>query len=223
MTSIKLRILTMGLGLLLVGAVCAQTGSIRINEVLAKNASHTNLDGRVTDWIELFNTNTVAVSIAGYSMSDTNVIRYTFPTGATIAAKGFALLSCDTNRPASASNMPFGLSAAGGYVYLYAPSNTVTPVDVLHYGLQVEDYSLGRVPDGTGTYTLCSVTMRGTNAAVEMGSNSALRINEWMADAGGTTADWFELYNTTNKPVALGGLVLADTNPSVTRYSVPAF
>lgn len=201
-------------------AVWAQTGPVRINEIAARNTATTNLDGRVTDWLELFNTSAAPVSLAGYMMSDTNYIRFTFPAGVSIAAKGFLVMSCDTNRAASSTNMPFGLDGTEGFVYLFPPGNTTTPVDVVHYGLQVEDFPIGRVPDGTGAFALCAATMRGTNAAVALGPVTALRINEWMAD-NGKGADWFEIHNTTNKPVALGGLRLSDANPSPTTTTIP--
>ena len=189
----------------------AQSGPIRINEFMASNLNYTNADGSVSDWIELYNTNATSISLGGYSISDSNAYpqRYIFSNTVTIPGKGYFVVTCDSSKPSSASNAPFGLTKSGGYVYLYATGSSL--VDAVQYGIQADDYSLGRVPTVTGPWTLCTPTMRATNVAAALGSNTRLKINEWMADDGSGN-DWFELYNPTNKPVAIGGLYLQSTN-----------
>lgn len=207
------------------------TGPIRINEVMARNNdintyTNANQNGVATDYIELFNTNTVAVNLRNYTLTDSNAYktRFVFNVDVFIPPRGFYLITCDSSRPASTNNAPFGLGASGGYVYLFSPGNTnplSTPVDWVQYGFQVEDYAVGRVPDGTGVWTLCSPSLRSTNVSVALGAAGALKINEWMADPGNGN-DWFEIYNRTNKPVAMAGLYLEDTSPSPgANYAIP--
>ena len=200
----------------------ALADSIRINEFMAANASYTNADGTTTDWIELYNTNTLSVSLANYSLTDSNLFpqRYIFSNTVTIPGRGFFVLKCDSSKPAATNNAPMGLGKSGGYIYLYAPGASL--VDAVQYGIQAEDYSVGRVPEGNLTnWALCTPTMRGSNVPVVLGTNSLLKINEWMADDG-NNPDWFELYNPTNKPVSLAGLWLNMTNTTKNWYQIPA-
>ncbi|MBI5386874.1 MAG: lamin tail domain-containing protein [Verrucomicrobia bacterium] len=195
-----------------VNTALARSGSVFINEVMAKNAS-ISVSGYVSDWIELFNTNSLPVNLAGYTLTDSNAYptRYTFPAGVSIPGRGYLVLTCDSTRTNSSTNAMFGLGAAGGYVMLYAPGSTVVPVDVVQYGIQVEDYTIGCVPDGSTNWVLCNPTARGANQAATLGSVAGLRFNEWMADDGSGN-DWFEIFNPTNKPVPLSGLRIFETN-----------
>ena len=61
----------------------------------------------------------------------------------------------------------------------------------------------------------------GTAAA--LGTASALRFNEWLADSA-NGPDWFELYNSTNLPVELSGLILTDdpTSSGTNQFRIPA-
>jgi len=60
---------------------------------------------------------------------------------------------------------------------------------------------------------LCPTPGTVNAAAAALGTNTALRINEWMANEIGG-ADWFELYNTSNQPVDLSTVSLSD-DPSI--------
>src|SRR5207248_556689 len=82
-------------------------------------------------------------------------------------------------------------------------------LDSIRYGIQVSDLSLGRVPDGTGDWTLNAPTPGAANHGVSPGSPAKLRINEWLASSS-TGSDWFELFNSDSAPVPLGGLFLTD-------------
>ena len=206
------------------GTARAQLNTIRINEVMAKNASYPDVDGTISDWVELYNTGSVAVNLAGASLTDSNLYpaRFVFKPNTFIQPNGYLLITCDSSRPDSATNAEFGLTASGGYMYLYPPGATLgtTPVDSVLYGIQTEDYTIGRVPDGTGSWTLCRPTFRSANASVATGSADTLKINEWMANPDGGD-DWFELCNTNAQPVAIGGLYLSDTTAVPFQYRIP--
>src|ERR1044071_10495163 len=68
-----------------------------INEYSAGNGS-TVADnfGEYNDWVELYNAGTSSVTLTGYHMSDkaSNPVKYTFPSGTTIAAGGFLRVIC---------------------------------------------------------------------------------------------------------------------------------
>ena len=130
-----------GSSLLVWGLVTASaaTGNIRINEIMVNNAHCTNVDGSVTPWVELLNVSASAsVNLLGYSLTDSNTypLRYVFNWDVTIPPRGLYLITCDSNKPASPTNMPFGLGKNGGYVYLHT---NFTAVDYIQYGLQPVD------------------------------------------------------------------------------------
>ena len=83
--------------------------------------------------------------------------------------------------------------------------------DVVTFGPQAADLSIGRIADGTGAWALNVPTPGATNTAkTPLGAVSNLKVNEWMANPA-SGSDWFELYNPDANPVALAGLYLSDT------------
>jgi hypothetical protein len=69
---------------------------VEISEIMAKNVSYAAPDGMPYDYIELHNTSDAAVDLSGYHLSDatTDVMKWTFPDGATIAADGYLIVWC---------------------------------------------------------------------------------------------------------------------------------
>ena len=211
---------------LFAGPTQAQLAYVRINEMMAQNLSYTNADGSTTDWVELYNAGLVAVDLGNCSLTDSNEYprRFVFPAGASIASKGFLLVKCtsDTNPPPLSLPVPvpntgFGLDRKGGLFMLKDTAGG--NVDALIYGLQLPDYSLGRVADGVGGFVLTTPTPGRTNAAVPMASPSALRINEWMADPKNGD-DWFEIYNPSAAPVALAQLGLTKSTTPLISFRI---
>ena len=188
-----------------------QVDNVKINELFTSNASYTNSDGSLTDLVELYNTGAIEVNLIGCSFSDSNAFptRYIVPDNLIIPPFGRYVLRCTSSQPPSTTNLGFGLKASGGFLYFYKPGGVAN--DQIQYGLQTADYSVGRVPDGTGAFTLNSPTLGAANVAVPLGSPTELRVNEWLAaQSSSGPKDYFELYNTTNVPVLLGGLHLTD-------------
>jgi hypothetical protein len=185
---------------------------IVLNEVLADNATLADGDGVIADWIELFNPSADPVDLTDLSLTDdpARPRRWVFPAGHTLAAGARLVIRCDGSAPASASNTGFGLKTKGGAVFLFdPPARGGGLLDSVQYGLQTADFSLGRVPDGDGAWSLNLPTPGGENLAALLGDPAALRVNEWMANPAGGD-DWFELFNPNPQPVALGGLRLSD-------------
>jgi hypothetical protein len=114
-----------------------------------------------------------------------------------------------------------GLNAAGGAVFLFnAPASGGALIDALRYGLQTPDFSVARLPNGTGNWGLAVPSAGGVNLAAGLGSVSALRINEWMADPA-NGSDWIEILNGAIQPVALSGLFLTDDLADKTQSPLP--
>lgn len=189
---------------------------VRINEIFADNKNYPNSDGSTTDWVELINTSSESVSLAGYSLTDTTATPrlWTFPAGVSLPPGGFLVVLLDSSRPASTVAAPllnagFAASASGERVELYGPGAIPPLIDSVRFGPQAADFTIGRIPDGSGNFMLTAPTANAANAQQPLGSQSSLTINEWMAaPAGGD--DWFELYNPDPLPVQLTGLHFRD-------------
>lgn len=192
------------------------TGPV-LNEVLARNQSVALPDGRFGDYVELFNPNASAVPMTGYTLSVNSPEpgQYLFPIGAVVPANGYLTIWCDNSRPVSftANDLNTGRSLDGesGGVYLFNAQGQL--VNSVEYGFQVADLPIGL---SGGSWRLLSAATPGTaNASpAPLGTNRVLRINEWMANPADGD-DWFELYNSTNRPVELSGLTLTDDPTTV--------
>lgn len=192
-----------------------------LNEVLANHQS-TESGGIATDYVELYNPSSNAVDLAEMSLTDDAAFsrKWVFPVGTILPAGGYLAIGCDASLAPSATNAAFNLSAAGGAVFLFNKPDSGGLIDALHYGLQTPGYSVARLPDGTGNWTLGVPTPEGPNVEAGLGSVSSLRINEWMADPAGGN-DWFEVFNSGSQPVALGGLFLTDDLANQTQSPIP--
>jgi uncharacterized delta-60 repeat protein len=211
----------------------AQLGpAVVINEVLANNLSFTNADGTVTAWIELRNVTSQPLDLTDFSLSDEAMYprRWTFPVGTTVPPNGFLIVRCDSNSPPSTNmgsllNTGFSLKANGDTVYLFdrIPNDGGALLDEMTFGLQAADFSLGRVPDGTGAWVLCRPAAAAPNVPVSLGSITAIKLNEWMSHPQTDDSDWFELYNPLPQPVVLGGCYLTDALNNPTQYCIPPY
>jgi hypothetical protein len=113
--------------------------------------------------------------------------------------------------------VPFGIRATGGFLYFYDPA--VTLIDFVEYGLQLENRSIVRT--GPTTWSLGMPSLGAPNTTVPLGTAFTLRINEWLADQSNDGVDdYFEIYNTTNRHVALGGLYLTDSATAPLQYQI---
>src|SRR6185436_7682363 len=181
------------------------------------------------DWVELFNPFATNASVAGMSLTDdlTQPRRWVFPAGATVPARGYLVVTFNGDAPATTNNgvslnTGFGLHADGDRVYLFdSPARAGVLLDSVIFGIQPEDFTIGRYPNATGGWTLNVPTPASANLPRTLGSPSELRVNEWLANPTSGNEDWFELYNANPLPVALGGLFLTDLPPDTTQYPIP--
>ena len=202
---------------------------IVINEVLANARNATNSDGTVSDWVELYNPSNASVDLSGMSLTDqlTTPRRWIFPQGSIIPALGFRTIRFNPDLPSSTNlvsglNTGFGLKAAGDSIYVFnRPASGGELLDGLTFGLQAPDWSLGRVPNGGAAWTLTLPSAGAANIAAVLGDPTQLKMNEWMASPA-SGDDWFEIYNPTPQPVALGGLHLTDDAADRMKYVIPA-
>jgi hypothetical protein len=191
-----------------------------LNEILADNATIAESDGSTPDWVELYNPTAGAVDLSGMSVADGGGNRWLFPPGSIINGLGYFRMRFDADKPASTTNTGFGLKTSGDVITLYnrAP-NTNTPVDTRAFGLQVADFSIGRIPNGNAVWSLTLPTIGSGNIVTTLGNVSQLRINEWLADPQPGEDDWFELYNPNPQPVDIS---LCYLNDSSATHRLPA-
>jgi hypothetical protein len=201
------------------------TGPV-VNEILARNASAvTNAAGRVADYIELFNPGVSGASLAGMSLSVNSAQPgdWRFPPDATISAGGYLIIWCDGGAPVSTNSTGYNtgqsLDGESGGVYLFNPAGQL--VNSVEYGFQVTDRSIGL---GGSIWRLLAAPTPGAvnGAAATLGPNTALRLNEWMAQSP-DGPDWFEIFNPTNLPVDMTRMVLTDdpTTSGTNEFRVP--
>ena len=192
------------------GAAPAPAGSasIIINEVLAVNVAAVNNGGTFPDFVELHNPGGALVNLAGWSLTDDgNARKFVFPS-VNLTSGGYLTVWCDSLTNTSPGlHTGFTLDASGENLFLYDPATN--RVDAISLGLQVADYSVGRV---AGQWVLTTPTTNAPNVAAATAPQSSLSINEWMANSLPGQSDWLELYNAAALPVSLKGVYLSITN-----------
>jgi hypothetical protein len=196
-----------------------------LNELLASNATVVrDPDGATPDLAEIYNPSNRTVTVAGLSLSDGLTAPrqvWTFPPGSILAPYEHLTIRFDPDRAVSATNTGFALPASGGSLYLLeGPTSGAAVVDVVHFGLQTPDFSIGRLPDGNGSWALTLPTFGSANLVAPLGNSATVRINEWMAGPV-SGDDWFELYNPNDLPVAIGGYFLTDNLEAYDKSPIP--
>lgn len=208
----------------------AQAGVV-LNEVMAHSATPSlSTVTNVVDWVELMNLGTKDLELGGMSLSDDegNPRRWVFPAGVRLKAGEFLVVVCSEDLPVSLRldtsplNTGFGLASSGEKIAIYdTPENGGGAIDVLVFGLQALDWTIGRFPDGSGEWTLTTPTAGRANYGAKLGDPQHLRINEWMSNPL-VGDDYFEIYNPDPSPVSLAGLYLTDDFKKRTKYPIPA-
>ena len=209
--------------------LCGQAshGQVFLNELCADNGgAAVSPGGTSPDYIELYNTNSAAVNLSTWTLTDDVALpaKYQFPSGTLIPARGRVVVWLESSSITYTGLVTtnFSLKSSGEEVALYQSG---VQKDRVKFGPQIKDMVINRSPDGTGGWKLGTPTPLATNAAVAasaFGTNAALRINEWLGtNSAGSTFDWLELYNPgTNGIVVLGGLVVSDMTNSVTTAAI---
>jgi hypothetical protein len=214
------------------------SGGVVINEFMASNGGYLPDDqGDYSDWIELYNPGSSAVSLSGMALSDDKT-RALWPLpNISLKAGGYMIVYAsgknlsDPDKPLHAN---FRLSAAGGGVYLMAMSKEV--LDSVEYEAQQENMSLGRSVSDGSWQVFDKPTPGFSNdeaglAAFEQSrkaADSPLVITEVMpsnrttlADNTGAYNDYIEIYNAGGEAASLLGYGLSDDPSDVMAWRFP--
>jgi len=183
--------------------------ALRLNELLAQNDTAVPVGSKYPDLIELYNGGSGSVDLSGMSLTDDagNPTKFVFPPGSSLGAGQYLVLYADNDSTPPGYHLGFALNDTGEAVYLFAADGRL--LDSIAFGLQVADYSIGRLADGH--WALCVPTFGSANLAAHTGDPRALKINEWLTDARiDYPTDFLELYNPGSLPVDMAGLYLSD-------------
>ena len=186
-------------------------GQVILNEVMAENVTTLANEDEFPDWVELYNTSETAVDLSTWTLTDTlsNPAKYQFPAGTVIGPGEYLLVFCDESTDLPGLHAGFALDGKGEAIAIYSPANPFAPHDVVSFGLQVTDFSIGRIPEFTGAWRLNDPTPEEPNRETALSSSTNLFLNEWMADDPGED-DWLELFNAGAQPAEISGFVFTD-------------
>ena len=192
--------------------VNAAGNGLVINEVLADNIN-LQVDGVVTDMIELYNSSDQPIDLSGMQLSDAvdSLTKYVFSAGTLLGAGEYLVLHSGVAAAGAVGvYVGFSLNSGGEGVYLFeAPLSGGALIDSVAFGIQAPGYSIGRV-GGQNAWALNVPTFGATNIEQQLGSTDLLRINEWLVSHNILMdTDFVELYNDDVLPVSLAGVSLS--------------
>lgn len=204
-----------------------------INEFMASNAT-TICDsfGSYSDWIELYNSTDTDMDISGFGISDnlSQPMKYRFPDGTTIAAKGYLVVFCSGNEGIQNGELhaPFGLRSYGEDVVIANRAGRI--IDSYSFKNQETDVSMARIPDGAGELQSNSQPSPGypNTGAGYSAFDAANRlplggvyISEFGGSTGSVASDWVEIYNSTGSAVSLAGYGLSNNPKNPAKWVFP--
>lgn len=149
-------------------------GEVVINEVVASNASYTDVDGDTPDWFELHNPGTVDVELKDWTISDNND-SWTFPDRTLAPGDYLVVFASGKDRQGTDGELHtnFKLSKEGDSLKLVDVANFVRD-EIPAMPRQVADVPYGRDESGVLTY-LEQATPGDTNAASAVDLDPVLR------------------------------------------------
>ncbi|MEN9699940.1 MAG: hypothetical protein RLZZ301_1138 [Bacteroidota bacterium] len=138
-------------------------GSVLINELMADNlVSYLDQDGENDDWIELYNTTSSAIDLAGFYLSDDplNLLKWAIPAGTMLPANGYLIVWADKDVTQQGLHTNFKLSSGGEDITLSAGMYVH---DQVTFGIQTTDVAYARCPDGGLVFAQVQATPLASN------------------------------------------------------------
>lgn len=205
------------------------SGVVLVNELLALNDTGIeDENGEREDWVELYNPGDAAVDLSGFGLSDdpTKPGKMRLPPGTVLEAGAFLLLWTDDDPEQGPLHAPFRLSGDGEAVVLTDAEGGL--VDLVTFGPQVSDVSIGRYPNGEGEVVpLLQPTPAGPNAAPRDLPDGGLPdagpppLAPVVNEVTGAPSSFVELHNPHAEAVALAGLYLSPNPAAPLRWAIP--
>ncbi len=207
-----------------------------ISEVMPSNRTAvTDENGNYSDWIEIWNSTKNDMNLEGLGLSDKgDSIRFLFPAMILGADQRLVVFCDNTNQanPRLPFHAKFKLSSVGETVYLYDPNAYL--IDSCKYPIMASDESWALTDAGFQSVTWYSPGFENTpeghqayRESISVADGSVV-INEIMADPltvirddEGELQDWIELYNTTDRTIALNKFALSDNEGKPLKWRFP--
>ncbi|WP_229792640.1 CotH kinase family protein [Ulvibacter litoralis] len=174
-----------------------EIGALVINELMADNDSTVaDPDGEYDDWIELYNNSTETVSLDGLYLSDdaTDLLKWEFPDGLSLAPDSYLIVWCDEDLDQDGLHADLKLSSGGESAILSYADGTI--IEDITFGEQQTDMSYSRIPNGTGDFVIKEPTF-------EIDNETVLAIDSFDAELSLTyypnpTTNLLNIENATN-------------------------
>jgi hypothetical protein len=216
------------------GPSSRKTG-LAISEIMYKPAPRA--DGKVLEYVELFNSNPFFEDISGYGLSGD--IDFTFPTNTVLQGGAFLVVA---KSPTDIQSVYGITNAIGPYtnslkrsgvvrlrndtdaIFLEVPYSNKPPWPVAADGTG-HSLALARPSYGEGFAKAWDISdvRGGSPGTVESYRPSPLRnvvINEFLAHTDPPLYDYIELYNHSNQAVDVSGCILTD-DPHTNKFVIP--
>jgi hypothetical protein len=193
---------------------------VRINEWMAANDGVVldPADADADDWIELFNPGAAPADLSGFHLSDdlSDVTRWRVPDGTVIPPGGYLMVWADGELAQNGAELHAGfqLSRDGESIGLFAPDGAL--IDSVAFGLQVDDLSQGRSPDGVGSIAfLTAPTPGGSNALPYLADEGGPRLepNSIQVAAGEVRFGWLSVVGRVYQVFYTEDLAAPDWQP----------
>jgi spore coat protein CotH len=136
-------------------------GSVVINEILADNEGITSdPSGENEDFVELYNSAEQAIILSGMYLTDnsSNPVKWQFTQPNLALEPGeFLVVWCDEDTDQEGVHVGFKLSKEGEFIGLVA-ADGITWLDSISFGVQAENISFARIPDGGSAWAFSEPT-----------------------------------------------------------------
>ncbi len=231
----KITIALLAAALLPLLFACTQENTVDnkalvINEVVSSNKRSLVDDSLGTpDWIELYNSGSVALDLSGYGVSDNlrKLHKFVIPEGTTLGPGEYLVLyATNTTDETNPMITNFGLSKSGDYIFItdaYFGLVAQMQVPALY-----TDVSYARAADGT--YGYCGVPTPGAANGSELFSSldavfssqnlNALAISEVLPTDDANGHRWVELHNNSDSALQLENYCLSDDETKPLKWQI---
>ncbi len=200
-------------GALNITKALGSNATIKLNEWMAEP-----LTG--SDWFELYNPDTLPVSLTDLWLSDTpSTPKITkLPPLSFIGPNGYAKFNADSSKRGF-NSVNFKLSAAGESLVVTAANGTTT-IDAVTFGLQQAGLSEGMLPDGSGNqFPFPNTSSPGDSNWLTLNS---VVVNEALSASTPPQQDAIELRNLTGASVNISQWWLSDSTTNLKKFAVPS-
>lgn len=169
------------------------TPSVVINEVLPTGAG--------SGFVEFYNPTGGTINIGSWYLSDdpADLTKYQIPGTVNVPPSGLTSLGFTES----------SLSIGNPTVVYLTESDGTTVANAIDSAMPLDGRSLGRKPEGSGSWFLFTSPTRDAPNSSSGGLGNFLSINEVHFDTAAGTADWVELHNSGATAVPVAGLFIA--------------